>query len=185
MAERAREEQFVQSLRDWGQVFMLTIWLQSIMTAAITTKVTGGSPSDRVLSEKYRKRRNDLMKNGLGRVWKEFVREFPGGISHDEHLTADMIILLRNQLAHCHISSRNAFALFIPTPSSQKLLDKLERAGRIETPDHDASNPKTTIMREGDGEWLASNTKMIIEFSENTILRLTRAHGIDDSEVCV
>ena len=159
---------------------MLTIWLQSILTTAITTKVTGGSQRDRVLSEQYRRKRNDLMKRTLTHVWNEFVREFPGGISTEESRTADMILLLRNQLAHCHISSGNEFALFLPAAGSQKLLDKLKREGRIETPDHGASNPEMTIIREGDREWLADNTKMITEFAENPVLRLTRAHGIDD-----
>ena len=150
------------------------------MTAAITTKVTGGSQRDKVLSEQYRKKRNDLMKQTLTHVWNEFVREFPGVISPEESLTADMIILLRNQLAHCHVSSGNEFALFLPASGSQKLLAKLKREGWIETPDHGASNPEMTIMREGDTEWLARNTKMIREFTENPVLRLTRAHGIDD-----
>lgn len=180
MAERAREEQFLKSLADWGQVFMLTIWLQSILTTAITTKVTGGSQRDRVLSEPYRKKRNDLMKQTLTHVWNEFVREFPGRISREESLAADMIILLRNQLAHCHISSGNEFALFLPASGSQKLLDKLKREGWVETPDQGASNPEMTIMREGDAKWLARNTRMIIEFTKNPVLRLTRAHGIDD-----
>jgi len=159
---------------------MLTIWLQSILTSAIAAKVTGGSPRDSVLSEQYRKKRNALMEKSLTPVWKEFVREFPGAISPEEHLTADMIILLRNQLAHCHISSGNEFALFLPTTGSQKLLDKLKREGWIETPDHGASSPEMTIMREGDRQWFAGNRKMILGFAENTVLRLTRAHGIDD-----
>jgi len=37
------------------------------------------------------------MKQTLTHVWSDFVREFPGGISPEEGLTADMIILLRNQ----------------------------------------------------------------------------------------
>ena len=180
MTERAREDQFLQSLADWGQVFMLTIWLQGIMTSAIAAKVTGGSPRSSGLSEQHLKTRNDLMKKGLTSVWKEFVREFPGAISREENLTADMIILLRNQLAHCHISSGKKFALFLPTTGSQKLLDKLKREGWIETPAHGASTPEMTIMREGDRKWFASNTRMIQGFAENTVLRLTRAHGIDD-----
>ena len=179
MAERAREEQFRQSLRDWGQVLMHTIWLQSIMTEAITTKATGGSPRDRVLSEEYIKIRNDLMEKKLACVWKEFARQFRGEISPEEYLTADMIILLRNQLAHCHILPGNALALFLPT-ASQTLLDKLKGEGWILTPDHVASNPEMTIMREGDREWFTHNTEMITEFLKNPVLRLTRAHGIVD-----
>ena len=184
MAEQAREQRFIQSLRDWGQVFMLTIWLQSIMTSAITTKITGRSPRVKVLSKEYRETRHDLMKKELAWVWNKFVREFPGEISTQERLTADMIILIRNQLAHCHISSGSEFALFLPKLSSQKLLDKLTMAGWIETPGHRASDPGMLIMREGDREWLARNTAMILDFSENPILRLTRAYGIDDAEAC-
>ena len=177
MAGQSRDQRFLQSLRDWGQVFMLTIWLQSIMTAAVTRKSTGRSKRVKVLSNEYREKRHDLMKKGLACVWKEFVREFPGEISTQERRTADMIILIRNQLAHCHIVPGNEFALFLPT-GSQNLLDKLKSAGSIETPSHPTSNPEMLIMREGDKKWLDRNTEMILDFAENTILRLTRAHGI-------
>ena len=39
-------------------------------------------------------------------------------------------------------------------------------------------------MYEGDKEWFAKNVAMITGFSENTILRITRAYGIDDATVC-
>ena len=96
---------------------MLTIWLQSIMTAAVATKSTGKSRRVKVLSNEYREKQHDLMKQGLAHVWQDFVREFPGEISKQESHTVDMIILIRNQLAHCHISSGNEFALFLPRPS--------------------------------------------------------------------
>ena len=184
MAEQSREERFLQSLRDRGQVFMLANWLQSIMTSAITTKIAGSSRRVNVLTREYLEKRNAPMKKGLACVWNEFVREFPGEISAQESLTAEMIILIRNQLAHCHISSGNAFALFLPKPSSRSLLEKLTREGWIETPSHGASNPAMLIIREDDQEWLGRNTAMILDFAENTILRLTRTHGIDDREVC-
>ena len=133
MAERARKDQFLQSLRDWGLVFMLTIWLESIMVSAIATKVTGTSQRAKVLTREYKKTRHDLMKKGLAGVWREFVRVFPGEVSTEENLMADMIILIRNQLAHCHISGGREFALFIPT-SSQKLVDRLKGRGM----DHDS-----------------------------------------------
>ena len=183
MVELNREQRFIQSLRDWGQVFMLTIWLQSIMTSAITTKITGRSRRVKELSKKYREKRNDLMKKGLPCIWKEFVREFPGEISTEESLTSDMIILIRNQLAHFHISTRNEFALFLPNSSSRSRLDKLKSEGWVEAPSHGASNPEILITRENDQQWLDRNTAMIIDFAENTVLRLTRVHGIDDLEV--
>ena len=145
MAGQSRDQRFLQSLRDWGQVFMLTIWLQSIMTAAIATKSTGKSKRVKVLSNEYREKRNDLMKQGLAKVWQDFVREYPGEISKQESHTVDMIILIRNQLAHCHIVPGNEFALFLPA-GSQNLLEKLKSAGSIETPSHPTSNPEMLIM---------------------------------------
>ena len=35
MVEQTRQQRFVRSLRDWGCVFMLAVWLQSIMASAI------------------------------------------------------------------------------------------------------------------------------------------------------
>lgn len=183
MLDHSRDQQFVRSLRDWGLVFMLTIWLESIMVSAIATKVTGTSRRAKVLAKEYKETRHDLMKKGLAGVWREFVHEFPGEISTEEDLMADMIILIRNQLAHCHISGGHEFALFIPT-SSQKRLDRLKSAGWVRKPDDAASNPEALIIREGDREWFDRNTAMIFGFAENTILRLTRAYGIDDSEIC-
>lgn len=183
MVEQNRDQRFLQSLRDWGQVFMLTIWLQSIMTSAITTKITGRSRRVKVLDKEYREKRNDLMKKGLPGIWKEFVREFPGKISTQESLTSDMIILIRNQLAHCHISTGNEFALFLPNSNSRSRLDKLKSEGRVEAPSHGASNPEILITGENDQQWLDCNTAMILDFAVNTVLRLTRAHGIDDLEV--
>ena len=183
MSDYSRDQQFVRSLRDWGLVLMLTIWLESIMVSAIATKVTGTSRRTKVLTKEYKKTRHDLMKKGLAGVWQEFVRVFPGEVSTEENLMADMIVLIRNQLAHCHISGGREFALFLPT-SSQKLLGRLKSAGWIKIPDDAAADPELLVMREGDTEWFDRNTAMIFGFTENTILRLTRAHGIDDSEVC-
>ena len=123
------------------------------------------------------------MRTTLARVWERFRREFPGEVSEQEELAADMIKLIRNQLAHCQISSGNEFALFVPT-GSKHLLDRLKTAGWVKTPRQGTSNPEMLIVREGDKEWLDRNTKMIVDFTRNTILRLTRAHGIDDFEVC-
>ena len=163
---------------------MLTAWLQSIMTSAITTKVTGKSKRVKVLSKEYRETRDRLMKMTLAQVWEKFACEFPGETSAHEDLTADMIILIRNQLAHCHISPGNEFALFLPKPSSQRLLDKLKTVGWVETPIQGETDPEMLIMREDDKEWLDRNTKMILGFAENSILRITRAHGMDDFEMC-
>ena len=177
MADQVRAQGFVQSLRDWGYVFMLAVWLQSIMASAIAKKTAGTS------GKEYLKRRNDLMKEEMATTWKKFMRELPGSITMQEELAADMIILVRNQLAHCFISSGREFALFLPKPSSLRLLDKLTSAGWVEPPDG-ATNPEVLIMREGDTKWFNRNTAMILNFLEHTILRLTRVHGIDDSEIC-
>lgn len=178
MAEQVRAQRFVRSLRDWGQVFMLAVWIQSIMASAIARKRSGSDHSE------YLKARNDLMKKEASAIWGCFKREFPGEITEQEELTADMIILIRNQLAHCFVSSGTGFALFLPKPSSRRLLDRLRSAGGVEIPDSGASDPEALIMREGDHRWFYRNTAMIETFSENTILRLTRDHGIDDGAVC-
>ena len=144
---------------------MLAAWLQSIMASAIAKKRSGcGDHSE------YLKARNDLMKKETAAIWRCF--------------TADMIILIRNQLAHCFVSSGAGLALFLPKPSSRRLLDRLKSVGRVEIPDSGASDPETLIIREGDRRWFDRNTAMIVTFSENTILRLTRDHGIDDVAIC-
>ena len=179
MVEQTRQQRFVRSLRDWGCVFMLAVWLQSIMASAIASKSSGdGSHGGGFL-----KTRNDLMKENMAAVWSGFKSEFPGQITEQEDLTADMIILLRNQLAHCFISSGKELALFLPT-SSQKHLDRLNRAGWIEVPDDAASDPAMLVLREGDAKWFDRNTSMILNFADNTVLRLTRDHGIDDLAIC-
>ena len=178
--EHGREERFIQSLRDWGEVFMHTIWLQSIMISAILTKVTGESKRGDVLSEKYLSIRYDLMKKPFSKIWDRFVCEFPGELSKEEALTVDMIVLIRNQIAHCCIMSGKERAFFLPTVS-KSLLDNLSKAGWVRTPSEDAS--EYLVMREGDEEWFRDNRAMILDFIENTVIRLTRANGIHDSEV--
>jgi len=177
MADQVREERFNQSIRDWGYVFMLTIWLQSIMISAIAKKMTSSRQDELT-------KRNELMKKDMARTWREFKDSFPGNVTTDEELVADMVILIRNQLAHCHISSGRGFALFLPSQTSQILLEKLKNAGWIEAPTAGASVSEMIILREGDTEWFARNAEMIRNFSENTILRLTRAYGVDDSAIC-
>lgn len=145
---------------------MLTIWLESIMVSVIATKVSGTSRRAKVLTKEYKKTRHDLIKKGLECVWREFVRVFPGEVSTEENLMAEMIILIRNHLAHCHISSGREFALFIPT-SSQKILDRLKSAGWINIPDDAASDPETLIMREGESK-----------LSEELRLRSSRLHHL-------
>ena len=171
MADQVREERFEQSLRDWGYVFMLTIWIHSIMTSAVAKKTANTEPKD-------------LFEHEMAATWEEFKNKFPGSITTEEECTASMIILIRNQLAHCLITSRKEHALFLPKPRSKRLLNKLKNAGWVEMPAAGALASEMLIMREGDTEWFARNTAMIWNFSENTIFRLTRAHGIDDSAIC-
>ena len=168
MADQVREQRFKQSLQDWGYVFMLAVWMQSIMASAIAKKTASTELED-------------LFKNGMAATWKEFKCKFPGSITTEEERIADMIIFIRNQLAHGLILSRRERALFVPNKGSQSLLDTLKKAGWVETPADEASE---LIIREGDTGWFDRNTAMILNFSENTILRLTRLHGIDDSAIC-
>ena len=186
MATQGREQRFLQSLCDWGVIFMLTVWLQSIMAAAIARKNVGNSGIGTIINPdpEYLERRNCLMKKEMSSIWDTFKSEFSNSITREEELVADMIILIRNQLAHSFISTGREFALFLPKPSSQKLLDKLKNAGWIETPRDAASNPEMLILREGDRLWFEENIAMIMNFSENTILRVTRANGIDVAAIC-
>ncbi len=158
---------------------MLTVWLQSIMASAIARKSSEGGSHGGFL-----KTRNALMRKEMAAVWRGFKSEFQGEITEQEELTADMIVLLRNQLAHCFISSGKELALFLPTASSRRRLDRLNSAGWIEVPNEGASDPAMLVLREGDSKWLERNTSMILNFADNTILRLTRDHGIDDLAVC-
>ena len=76
-ARKNREGEFVQSLRDWGEVFMLTIWAQSIMCHAIAEKTaTGGVTAI--------ERRDELMKKSISEHWKELQLTFPGPVSRKE-----------------------------------------------------------------------------------------------------
>ena len=186
MAAPERERRFVQSLRDWGHIFMLTVWLQSIMASAIAMKDVESTTVGSITTpdDKYFERRNSLMKKEMSFVWERFKREFLEQTTEDVELAAEMIILIRNQLAHCHISSGREFALFLPKQSSQGLLNKLKRAGWIEEPAQGISNPEMLVLREGDRKWFDTNAAMILKFTENTILRATQSYGISDALIC-
>jgi len=179
VTERVRAHGFLRSLRDWGQVFMLSVWLQSIMASAIARKSSISSEG-----VEYLEARNHLMKKEMAKIWSGFKHQFPGEITEHEELMADIIILIRNQLAHCFVSSGTGLALFLPKRSSRKLLDRLTSAGWIEIPRSGASDLVALVMREGDRRWFESNTAMMVGFAENTILRLTRDHGIEDGAIC-
>ena len=158
---------------------MLSVWLQSIMASAIARKSSVGGDGG-----EYLKARNHLMTEEMAAIWSGFKHQFPGELTEHEELTADMIILIRNQLAHCFVSSGTKLALFLPKASSRKLLDRLTSAGWIEIPRSGASDLGALVMREGDRRWFDRNTAMIVGFAENTILRLTRDHGIEDGAIC-
>ena len=179
MAEEIRAEGFLQSLRDWGQVFMLSVWLQSIMASAIARKSSVGGDHG-----EYLRARNHLMTKEMAAIWTAFKGQFPGEITEHEELMADMIILIRNQLAHCFVSLGTGLALFLPKPSSRKLVDRLASAGWIEIPRSGASDLGALVMREGDRRWFERNTAMIVGFAENTVFRLTRDHGIEEGAIC-
>ena len=157
---------------------MLVVWLQSIMAAAIARKSSVGNGHG-----EYLKARNQFMQKELTAIWTVFKREFPGEITEQEELTADMIILIRNQLAHCFVSGGTGLALFLPNPQSQKRLRRLNGAGWIEVPD-DVAPERMLVLRVGDREWFDTNKSMILGFADNTVLRLTRTHGIEDGAIC-
>ena len=79
MATQERERRFVQSLRDWGHIFMLTVWLQSIMASAIARKNVGSSRIGTIINPgpEYLERRNCLMKKEMSSIWETFKSEFP------------------------------------------------------------------------------------------------------------
>ena len=185
MASQERHRKLAQSLRDWGYIFILIVWQQSIMASAIAMKNAGSTRTGSIINpdREYFERRNSLMEESMSSVWNSFRREFPASFTSDEELAADFMILLRNQLAHCHISTGREFALYLPTRSSQKLIARLTGAGWI-APVPNVSNPEMLILREGDKRWFVQNHAMITNFSENTILRATRAYGIDDAAIC-
>ena len=185
MASQDRYRKLVQSLRDWGYIFMLIVWQHSIMASAIAMKNVGSTRTGSVINPdpEFFEKRNSLMKQDMSSVWNAFRGEFPARFTSDEELAADFMILLRNQLAHSHISTGREFALYLPTPSSRKLVHRLTGAGWIATKPN-VSNPEMLILREGDKRWFVQNQAMITNFSENTILRATRAYGIDDAAIC-
>ena len=185
MASLDRHRKLVQSLRDWECIFMLIVWQQSIMASAIAMKNVGSTKTGSIINPdpEYFEKRNSLMKRDMSSVWSSFRCEFPATFTRDERLAADFMILLRNQLAHCHISTAREFALYLPTRSSRKLIDRLKEAGWI-APTPNVSNPEMLILREDDKRWFVQNQAMITDFSENTILRVTRAYGIDDAAIC-
>lgn len=176
MADQERKQTFVKSLKDWGYVFMLAVWLQSVMISAIAKKTTDSQQDELAM-------RNELMTKGMAHIWRKFKDSFPGDVTTPEDEDADMIMLIRNQSAHCHILSNREFALFLPNEISKKLLNRLKHAGRVRIPTDEASTPSMLIMREGDTEWFVENTELMWNFLEKTILRLTRACGIDDSAI--
>ena len=185
MESQDRHRKLVQSLRDWGYIFMLLVWQQSIMASAIAMKNVGSTRTASIINPdpEYFEKRNSLMKQHMSSVWTSFRREFPATFTRDEELAADFMILLRNQLAHCHISTGREFALYLPTRSSWQLIDRLKEAGWI-APTPNVSNPEMLVLREGDKRWFMQNQAMITDFSENTILRVTRAYSIDDAAIC-
>ena len=135
MTMQDRAAQFVGSLRDWGCIFMLAVWLQSVMVAAIAMKGAGNRREGSIIHPdgEYFRKRDELLKREMSCVWDRFKEEFPAELTEEEELVADMIILIRNQLAHCHISTGREHALFLPKASSEKLLAGLKNAGWIET----------------------------------------------------
>ena len=186
MTTQDRESQFNHSLREWGNIFMLTIWLQSIMTSAIAMKDVESTRVGTIVTPdpEYFRMRNSLMEEDMPKIWSEFKCKFSHSvITKDEELRADLIILLRNQLAHSSISIGRGFALFLPTRSSKKLLSRLKEAGWVDRPRGAESDPVMLALREGEKEWATKHAEMITGFMENTILRITRAHGIDDATV--
>ena len=165
-----RIQEFGESLQNWGYVFMLTVWTQSVMASAVAKKTGRDKPEN-------------LFDTNMKGTWTNFRKYFSGSVTAEEALTADMIILIRNQMAHCHISSGRENTLFLPNETSKPLLEKLKEAGWV-LASPEAHEPEMLVMREGDTEWFERNTAMILHFSENTILRRTRLHGIADSAIC-
>ena len=182
---KVRAQMFDDALRDWGYVFMFAVWLQSIMACAIAMKRAGASDLAAprgTRSREFCETRDGLLQMGMAGVWREFKAAF-GAVSPDEEHTAAMIILIRDQLAHCAVSSGTGYGLFAPKRSSRQRLESLKDAGWIEIPREGVATPEVTIVRAGDRKWHDTNIAMMQGFAENTLCRLTRAHGIDDGRI--
>ena len=165
-------------MNSWGYVFMMTGWIQSAMVSAIAARK---NPDSR--SREYLNRRNELIGKSLPKTWAEFKKTFPtDDISEGEEHQVKIMYVIRNLLAHVHISTGRGFGLLKPKAgkgSTEEAVKELVEAVWIEEP---ADSSGFLILRENDVSWYEKNIEMITQFAETTITRMARKHGVGQNQ---
>lgn len=187
MTTPQRIAQFTRKMiEEPGYLFMLIGWQQSIMMTAIAgigVRFTAAGTVDPRDEGDFLDALRNLMQGTLSTTWNRFKDAFPGSVTDDDQKTFEAICLLRDQIAHSHIRSGNSrgVALYLPKDD-----DRIARfAETHDVSEHvDDAVPRMLVWHDDDDHWFDSNRAMIVGFAENTILRITRAHGIEDSQIC-
>lgn len=187
MTTPQRIAQFTRKMiEEPGCLFMLICWQQSIMMTAIAGKdarFTAAGTVDPRDQEGFLNALRELMRGTLSTTWNGFQGAFPGSVTDDDQQTFEGICLLRDQIAHSHIRSGNSRGVALYLPSNDERIARFAETHEVAEHADDAV-PRMLVWHDDDDHWFDSNRAMILGFAENTILRITRAHGIEDSQIC-
>ena len=169
-----------------GYLFMLITWQQSIMMTAIAVqgvRFTATGTIDPRDEQGFLGTLRDLMRGTLSTIWDRFKDTFPDGVTEDDDHAFDAIRLLRDQIAHSHVRLGNVRSVALYLPSKDTRIARFAETNVVVQHEDDVL-PNMLVWHDDDENWFDTNRVMIHKFAENTVLRITRAHGIRDAQIC-
>ena len=187
MTTPERITQFTRKMiEEPGYLFMLITWQQSIMMTAIAARgvrFTAEGALDPRDHENFLTALRVLMRGTLSITWNRFKDAFPDNVTECDERTFEAICLLRDQIAHSHIRSGNSRGVALYLPNRDDRIARFAEAHNVAEHEDDAV-PRMLVWHDDDEHWFDTNRTLVLEFAENTILRITRAHGIQDTQIC-
>ena len=168
-----------------GYLFMLITWQQSIMMTAIAASDVRFTPDgalDPRDRENFLNTLHALMRSTLSHTWNRFKEAFPDAVTECDDHTFEAVRLLRDQIAHSHIRSGNSRGVALYLPNREDRIPAFAENHPVVEHEDDAV-PRMLVWHD-DEHWFDTNRALVLQFAEGTVLRITRAHGIPDSQIC-
>ena len=168
-----------------GEFFMYTLWLQSQMADFLILNKDRTLVEERMndsskIPQKMVKARAQYMHKNFDLVLTEFKKTFEKVLSYDDVCDLAKIRLLRDMIAHSHVSVGREFLLH--SPNHQSKLEHIKRQFALEEIPNQ-SDPPQLELDFGNNDGFLNDFALIKRIDEECFARVAQYVGISHSRI--
>jgi len=165
---------------------MFSVWLQGQMSDLVILKKNPHLIADFVANPKivphaFSEIRVKYWAKQFFTVKEEFKREFTNQLTSDEIQSIEKIYILRNMIAHAHVSIGRNYMLYRPQGGHQKeaTLIKVLKPRKVD----DKADPPTFKLEFWKSDIFQSISNLIVHFDQVCLERLSKSLGVPHGRI--